>query len=121
MVKLFVVGFPRDMGEIELEQFFSNEGMVKRITIIREMQTGISKGYAFVEMMDLTGAERAIKALDGLAIGDRVMSVRIAEQKPTERMETTPNRINFASPNNRQFQRPAAQPKAKRPRRPRNN
>ncbi|CAM3937887.1 RNA-binding protein [Mucilaginibacter galii] len=81
MVKLFVVGFPRDMSEISLDQLFSKEAMIRRVTIIRDIQTGISKGYAFVETVDQIGAERAIRALHGTRIGDRTMSVRIAEEK----------------------------------------
>jgi RNA recognition motif-containing protein len=81
MIKLFVVGFSREMDEIELDEMFSNEGLVQRLTIVRDLQTGISKGYAFVEMMDLAGADRAIAALDGMKLDDRTISVRLAEDK----------------------------------------
>ncbi|WP_345949184.1 RNA-binding protein [Mucilaginibacter sp. PAMB04274] len=115
MFKLFVVGFSRETDEIELDQLFTGQGMVKRVTIVREMQTGISKGYAFVEMLDQSGAERAIAALHGLMIGDRKLNVRYADLQagtplPAKRNESSVLRVG-AAPKNRS---------TNRPRRPRN-
>lgn len=81
MVKLFVVGFPKDKGEMELDKLFSTHGLVHMITVVREMQTGVSKGYAFVTMMDQSGAERAIEALNGFKLEGRTLHVRVAESK----------------------------------------
>jgi RNA recognition motif-containing protein len=95
MTKLFVVGFPREMAEIELDQLFTSHALVRTITIIRDMQTGESKGYAFVDMMDEPGTARVIDALDGMTFGNRVMSVRVADQKP-QAQQPRPN--SFSSP-----------------------
>jgi RNA recognition motif-containing protein len=88
MTKLFVVGFPREMNEIDLDQLFTLHALVSKITIIRDQQTGVSKAYAFVEMMDAQGADRAIKALNGMTFGQRVMSVRHAEKKTQDEQHT---------------------------------
>ena len=84
MIKLFVVGFPREMSEIELDELLTAHGMVKKITIIRDLQTQISKGYAFVDMMDRPGADRAISALNGFSMGMRTISVRLVENRSQE-------------------------------------
>ena len=60
-------GIPRDIDEMNL---ISNEGLVIRLIVVRNMQTRISKGYAFVDMRDRTGADRASQALNGLVNGD---------------------------------------------------
>ena len=120
MTKLFVVGFPRETSEIELDQLFTNHALVRDITIIRDMQTGESKGYAFVDMMDEAGAERAIKALDGMTFGKRVMSVRIAEQK-SQQNGPTGNRFNSTPRGNTQsgdVRQRQGQASHNRPRRP---
>ncbi|MEO6523024.1 MAG: RNA-binding protein [Mucilaginibacter sp.] len=81
MAKLFIVGFPKDMEEIELVEIFSAHGTVNTVTIATDKDTGASKGYGFVTMNDDAGAQRAIKELDGASIDERKISVRIAEDK----------------------------------------
>lgn len=98
MTKLFVVGFPKAMSEIELDQLFTMHALVRKITIIRDAQTGESKGYAFVDMMDEPGAGRCIGALNGMTFGNRVMSVKFADQKPSMDQQNT-NQINRPTKN----------------------
>ena len=81
MVKLFIVGIPRDMNEIELLEMFIIHGQVDQVKIITDINTGESKGYGFVDMTDEPGADRAIAGLDGSYIDERQISVRIAEDK----------------------------------------
>src|SRR5258708_5668460 len=71
MIKLFVGGFPLDITELELVMLVSPHGEVSTIKIVRDKKTGNCKGYAFLEMKDKEGADRAIEALDGTSIGDR--------------------------------------------------
>jgi len=51
MIKLFIVGFPRDMKEIELLEMFSVHGIVKTVTIITDQESGRSSGYGFLPWM----------------------------------------------------------------------
>ena len=133
MVKLFIVGFPRDMEEIELVELFSAYGTVSTVRIITDKDSGISKGYGFLEMTDEAGAQRAIDAMNGATIDEREISVRIAEQKhqPQQRQQFAKakpgfnkvkpqgyNKPRFPRESNRYEQPEAAAPvRAKRPRR----
>ncbi|MFS2185463.1 RNA recognition motif domain-containing protein [Mucilaginibacter sp. Mucisp84] len=133
MIKLFIVGFPRDMEEIELVELFSAYGTVSTVRIITDKDSGISKGYGFLEMTDEAGAQRAIDAMNGATIDEREISVRIAEQKhqPQQKQQFSKpkpgfnkvkpqgyNRPRFPRENNRYEQQDAAAPvRAKRPRR----
>lgn len=81
MAKLFIVGFPKDMEEIELVELFSSYGTVNTVTIVTDKESGESKGYGFITMTDQADADRAIAAMDGAEIDDRKISVRIAEDK----------------------------------------
>lgn len=81
MIKLFVVGFPREMDEIQLAQLFAPYGDVDLLTIVRDKLTQLSKGFGFVHMRDAEGAKAAIEALNGTAIGDRTLEVRLADEK----------------------------------------
>ena len=82
MAKLFIVGFPKNIGDIELVELFSLHGAVNTVTIVTDKETREPKGYGFVTMNDDAGAERAIRALDGTKMGDRTLNVRFAEEKP---------------------------------------
>lgn len=87
MAKLFIVGFPKEMEEIELVEMFSFCGTVNTVTIVTDKDTGQSKGYGFITMSDQEGADRAILAMDGTEIGKRTISVRIAEEKKPSKQE----------------------------------
>jgi len=135
MIKLFIVGFPRDMEEIELVELFSAYGTVSTVRIITDKDSGISKGYGFLEMSDEAGAQRAIDAMNGATIDEREISVRIAEQKhqPQQKQQqfarSKPgfnkvkpqgyNKPRFPRENNNRFeqQEATAPARAKRPRR----
>lgn len=80
MTKLFAVGFPREMDEMELAQLFGPYGDIQLLTIARDKISGKSKGFGFIQMDD-AGAKDAIAALNGYAFGDRLLEVRIAEEK----------------------------------------
>jgi RNA recognition motif-containing protein len=82
VIKLFVGGFPLDITELELVMLIGTHGDVDTIKIVRDKKTRKCKGYAFVEMKDQEGADRAVEALDGTLIGDRLLSVKITEDKP---------------------------------------
>jgi RNA recognition motif-containing protein len=82
MIKLFVGGFPLNITEMELVMMFGIHGDVDTIKIVRDKKTGTCKGYAFLEMKNKEGAERAVEALDGTFIGDRQLNVKINEEKP---------------------------------------
>ncbi|MGN8069641.1 RNA-binding protein [Mucilaginibacter sp. SG564] len=81
-MKLFVGGFPLDIAEIELVKIFNSYGTVNTIKIVRDKKTRKCKGYAFLEMTDQAGADRAIEGLDGTPMGDRILSVKQAADKP---------------------------------------
>ncbi len=69
------------MQEIQLVELFSLHGIVNTVTVITDKETGEPKGYGFITMADVTGADRAIQALDGAEIDGRTISVRLAEEK----------------------------------------
>jgi RNA recognition motif-containing protein len=82
MNKLFVVGLPRNMGEMELAQLFAPYGDIRLLTIVRDKFKGESKGYGFVHMADEQDAQAAIGDLNGYEIEDRKLEVRFADHKP---------------------------------------
>jgi RNA recognition motif-containing protein len=119
MAKLFIVGFPKTIGEIELVEMFSLHGAVNTVTVVTDKETREPKGYGFVTMNDDISAERAIKALNGLKLGERTLNVRFAEEKPNR--QAAPG-ISFQKPYPRntapQSDNRTQTAKPKRPRKP---
>lgn len=105
MIKLFVGGFPMNITEMELVMMFGLHGDVSTIKIVRDKKTGICKGYAFLEMKDKDGAERAVEALDGSYIGDRMLSVNITEDKPAAQARKPAPKFGRSFPSKPSYQK----------------
>lgn len=68
--------------EDELESVFSAFGAVERVTIVKDKDTGRSRGFGFVEMTNADEAERAIAGTNGKDLGGRALQVN--EARPRE-------------------------------------
>ena len=78
--KLYVGNLPYDATADELREVFSPFGRILSATIASDRETGQSRGFGFVEMVE--GAEEAIQALNQARFGNRNLTVN--EAKPRE-------------------------------------
>jgi cold-inducible RNA-binding protein len=85
MFKLFIVGISRELEESELAAMFSSYGTVLDTTIIRDRNSGESRGYGFVDLPDLAAAEAAINSLNGTRINGRLITVRLKDDREGKR------------------------------------
>lgn len=76
--KLYVGNLSYEATEQELRDLFSQAGVVQSVAIIKDRETGRSKGFAFIEMSTQAEAQAAIQRFNGRAHRDRAMSVKIA-------------------------------------------
>lgn len=79
--KLFVGSFPLDTTEQTLKELFSTHGQIVSFQLIRDNNTGASRGFGFVEMASDEAANTAIEKLNGFKIGDRNIVVKEALAK----------------------------------------
>ncbi|MES2064628.1 MAG: RNA-binding protein [Bacteroidota bacterium] len=117
MVKLFVGGFPLDIEEIELAKLFGPHGDISTIKIVRDKKTKICKGYAFIEMIDRTGAENAAEALDGNMIDGKTLTVNINEDPDIIAQPLPVTRNYVRTVDHQKVDMPDTEVKKKRPRR----
>ena len=82
MTNIFVGNLSYQVTETELEAAFSAYGAVERVSIVRDRETGQSRGFAFVEMTDANAAQNAINGLNGKQMGGRTLNVN--EARPRE-------------------------------------
>lgn len=80
--KLFVGGLAYSVTDAELENAFAEFGEVSSAFVIKDRETGRSKGFGFVEMADDSAADDAIKGLDGKDLSGRAIAVN--EARPQE-------------------------------------
>jgi len=81
-MNIYVGNLTYGMTEEALRSAFGAHGTVESARIIKDRDTGQSKGFGFVEMPVQQEAEAAIKALDGADLGGR--NIRVNEARPRE-------------------------------------
>src|SRR5205809_832396 len=82
MYKLFVGGLPYATTDDELKDLFAQHGTVASATIVKDRDSGQSKGFGFVEFESDEEGKAAEKALNGTEIGGRTVTVN--EARPRE-------------------------------------
>jgi len=82
MKSLFVGNLDSETTQEELRQLFETYGEVVQVHIIRDRDSGLPRGFAFVEMTNEAEAEKAIRALNGSILRDRTLSVSYARHRP---------------------------------------
>lgn len=85
--RLYVGNLSYEATESELEDLFKGFGHVRSVEVIYNPRTYKSKGYAFVEMVNMEDAKRAAEVLHGQPFMGRELMVSAASEK-TERPET---------------------------------
>lgn len=73
---LKVEGIHHHIGKDKLNELFSKIGVVESITIIKDIYSGRSRGFGFVEMSSQAEGEEAIRQLNGVILGRRQISVK---------------------------------------------
>jgi len=81
-VKLYVGNLSYQTSEEDLRTLFAKAGEVASVALIKDRDTGNSKGFAFVEMTTQAEAQKAISMLNGFNLEDRELKVNLA--KPRE-------------------------------------
>ncbi len=82
MYKLFVGGLPFATTEDELRDMFAVHGAVASAIVVKDRDTGRSKGFGFVEFESDDEGKAAEKALNGSDMGGR--SITVNEARPRE-------------------------------------
>ncbi len=79
--KLYVGNLSYDVTEDDLRDLFAPAGSIKSVTVIKDRDTGRSKGFAFVEMETPAEAQKAISLFNGKEMQERALTVNIARPK----------------------------------------
>ncbi len=75
MKNIYVGNISFQTSEQDLDAAFSAYGQVDRVQIVKDRDTGQSRGFAFVEMSNNAEADKAMAALNGADMGGRTLTV----------------------------------------------
>lgn len=80
-LRLFVAGIAYEATEAELAALVGSVCRVVDCKIVRDRETGASRGFGFVDVLTPSDALTAIKCLDGACFLGRTIAVKHAEDR----------------------------------------
>ena len=80
-MRIYIGQLPFSSNDEELAAVFTQYGEVASARVIRDYETGRSRGFGFVEMANDTQAQSAIEALNGFEMGGRKIVVNEARPR----------------------------------------
>lgn len=85
--RVYVGNISYDTTESDLEELFKGVGAVRRVEIVYNRKTHRSKGYGFIEMIDVDEAKRTVEVLHDQFFMGRQLTVSGAKSKDHEEAE----------------------------------
>jgi RNA recognition motif-containing protein len=79
--KLFVGSLPWSVDDSQLQEAFEGHGTVVSAKVVKDRETGRSRGFGFVEMENAEQAQSAIKALNDSELDGRNIVVNEAKAR----------------------------------------
>ncbi|XP_026999769.1 U2 small nuclear RNA auxiliary factor 2b isoform X2 [Tachysurus vachellii] len=76
--KLFIGGLPNYLSDDQVKELLTSFGPLKAFNLVKDSATGLSKGYAFCEYVDVNLNDQAIAGLNGMQLGDKKLLVQRA-------------------------------------------
>ena len=92
-MNIFVGNLSKETTSQQLQNKFESFGTVDSCKIIKDMHTGVSKGFGFVEISDPSKGNAAIHQLNNIELNGRKITVNEARPRNTNRSYS--NRSRF--------------------------
>ena len=80
-VRLYVGNLAKSTTEAELKTLFTQAGSVVSVDMVKDRNSGESKGFAFITMGEQTEADKAISMFNAYSLADRELKVNVAKPK----------------------------------------
>jgi len=79
--KLYVGNLSYTTNDEDLRTLFAQAGTVVSVAVIKDRDTGTSKGFGFVEMTSQVDAQKAISMFNEYKLGERALTVNMAKPR----------------------------------------
>ncbi|KAJ8545546.1 hypothetical protein K7X08_018129 [Anisodus acutangulus] len=92
--RIFVGGLPYLFTEVQIKELLESFGPLRRFEVVKDRDTGNSKGYGFCTYQDPLVTDIACAALNGLKMADKTLTVRRATSRPWNSVATDNSESN---------------------------
>ena len=86
-MNIYITGLNYSINDADLNDLFAEYGEITSAKVIMDRETGRSRGFGFVEMINEEDGQKAIDALNGAEFEKKVISVSVARPR-TENLQT---------------------------------
>jgi len=80
-IRLYVGNLSKSTTEAEINTLFANAGKVSTVELVKDRDSGLSKGFAFVTMTDQAEADKAISMYNAYSLGGNEIKVNVAKPR----------------------------------------
>lgn len=84
-VRLYVGNLAKSTSEEDLKTLFAQAGAVSAVEVVKDRDSGQSKGFAFITMTDQAESEKAISMFNAYSLSDHELKVNVAKPKVDRR------------------------------------
>ncbi len=80
-VRLYVGNLAKATTADELKTLFAQAGSVAAVDVVKDRDSGESKGFAFITMSEQADADKAISMFNAYSLADHELKVNVAKPK----------------------------------------
>lgn len=80
-IRIYVGNLAKATTQDEIKALFAQEGEVTAAELVKDRDTGLSKGFAFVTMTSQESADKAIAKYNGFSLAGNALKVNVAKPR----------------------------------------
>jgi RNA recognition motif-containing protein len=80
-IRIYVGNLAKSTVEDEIKALFVQEGEVTKVDLVKDRDSGQSKGFAFVTMTSQESADKAIAKYNGYTLAGNALKVNVAKPR----------------------------------------
>jgi RNA recognition motif-containing protein len=80
-IRIYVGNLAKSTTQEEIQALFAQEGEVTTVDLVKDRDSGLSKGFAFVTMTSQETADKAIAKLNGYTLAGNQLKVNVAKPR----------------------------------------
>ncbi len=80
-IRIYVGNLAKSTTEAEIKTLFAQAGAVSAVDLVKDRDSGMSKGFAFVTMTAQADADKAISMFNGYALAGNTIKVNVAKPR----------------------------------------
>jgi RNA recognition motif-containing protein len=80
-IRIYVGNLSKSTPEAEIKTLFEKAGEVTTVELVKDRDSGLSKGFAFVTMTNQADADKAIGMYNAFSLSNNELKVNIAKPR----------------------------------------